>query len=59
MCLGFLIDSCNVTATWPLAKRVELNKLVQTVLQSPNKTSTPKVIASIIGKIRSAARTVP
>ena len=57
--LGFLINSRDMTVTWPLAKRLELRDLIQSVLDVKNHISQPKVIASIIGKIRSAARIAP
>ena len=57
--LGFLIDSRAMTVTWPLDKRMELRDLMLTVLQTKQHESTPKIIASIIGKIRSAAPIAP
>jgi hypothetical protein len=55
--LGFLIDSRAMTVTWPRAKRLELRDLILLALQG--KWTTPKIIASIIGKIRSAAVIAP
>jgi hypothetical protein len=57
--LGFLIDSRAMTVTWPLDKRLELRDMMLTVLQTKHRESTPRIIASIIGKIRSAARIAP
>jgi hypothetical protein len=57
--LGFLIDSRAMTVTWPLDKRVELRDLMLSVLRTKGHVSTPRIIASIIGKLRSAARVAP
>ncbi len=57
--LGFLINSRDMTVTWPLDKRLDLRALILTILQTKHYESTPRVIASIIGKIRSAARIAP
>jgi hypothetical protein len=57
--LGFLIDSRKMTVTWPLHKRLELRDMMLSVLQTKHHESTPRIIASIIGKIRSAARIAP
>ena len=57
--LGFLINSRDMTVTWPLKTRLELRDLILAVLRTKNHISTPKIIASIIGKIRSAARIAP
>ena len=58
--LGFLINTRAMTVTWPHAKRIELRDLILSVLQAkPKNTASPRVIASIIGKIRSAARIAP
>ena len=58
--LGFLINTRDMTVTWPYEKRIELRDLILTVLNAkPKHTASPRVIASIIGKIRSAARIAP
>jgi hypothetical protein len=57
--LGFLINSRAMTVTWPLDKRLELRALLLGVLRAKHHESTPRIIASIIGKIRSAARIAP
>ena len=60
LCLGFLINSRDMTViTWPLDKRLELRDLMLTILETKHHVSAPRVIASIIGKIRSAARIAP
>jgi hypothetical protein len=56
--LGFYINSREMTVTWPLEKRVELSELIVNVLAAKNATS-PRIIASIIGKLRSAAKIAP
>jgi hypothetical protein len=45
--------------TLPLAKCIDLQEQILQVLVHPRHQSTPKIIASIIGKIRSAARIAP
>ena len=58
--LGFFINTREMTVTWPHAKRIELRDLILDVFQvKPKHTASPRVIASIIGKIRSAARIAP
>jgi hypothetical protein len=57
--LGFFINSRTMTVTWPLDKRLELRDLMLGVLHAKHHESTPRIIASIIGKIRSAARIAP
>jgi hypothetical protein len=57
-CLGFYINSREMTVTWPLDKRVELSELIVDVLAAKNATS-PRIIASVIGKLRSAAKIAP
>jgi hypothetical protein len=57
--LGFLINSRTMTVTWPLDKRLELRDLMLGVLNAKHHKSTPRILASIIGKIRSAARIAP
>jgi hypothetical protein len=48
-----------MTVTWPIDKRLELRDMMLTVLHTRHFESTPRIIASIIGKIRSAARIAP
>ena len=57
--LGFLINSREMTLTWPLSKRLELRDLMVTILQTKHHETTPRIIASIIDKIRSAANIAP
>jgi hypothetical protein len=57
--LGFLIDSRAMTVTWPLVKRIDLREQILQALAHPRHQSTPKIIASIIGKIRYVARIAP
>jgi hypothetical protein len=57
--LGFLIDSRAMTVTWPRSKRLELIEQLMLVINAVRHVTTPKVIASIIGKIRSAAKIAP
>jgi hypothetical protein len=57
--LGFVINSRNMTVTWPLAKRLELRQQILLILADPNHETSPKEIASVIGKIRSAAKVAP
>jgi hypothetical protein len=58
-CLGFIINSRDMTVTWPLEKRLELRQQILLILADPNHEASPKEIASIIGKIRSAAKIAP
>jgi hypothetical protein len=49
-----------MTVTWPLAKRLELrDQIITEVINKRKHESTPRIVASIIGKIRSAARIAP
>ena len=57
--LGFLINSRDLTVTWPLEKRLELRQQILLILGRRGHEATPKEIASIIGKIRSAALIAP
>jgi hypothetical protein len=56
--LGFYINSRSMTVTWPLYKRQALYEDIQAALASPRKV-TPKLAASIIGKLRSASAIAP
>jgi hypothetical protein len=53
--LGFLICSRSMTVTWPWYKRTELYDEIMTCLQGRRPSLTPKGVASMIGKLRSAA----
>jgi hypothetical protein len=57
--LGFIIDSRAMTVTWPREKRIELANLILVILDSSRHESTPKEIASILGKLRSALTVAP
>ena len=57
--LGFLINSRDMTVSWPLVKRLELRTQMLLIINDPRHMSTPKAVASIIGKIRSAADISP
>ena len=56
--LGFYINSRTMTVTWPLYKRQALYADIQMALASPCKV-TPRMTASIIGKVRSAGEIAP
>jgi hypothetical protein len=56
--LGFYINSRTMTVTWPLYKRLALYEDIKTALASPRKV-TPRMTASIIGKVRSAGEIAP
>ena len=56
--LGFYINSRSMTVTWPLYKRQALYADIQLALASPRKV-TPRMTASIIGKVRSAGEIAP
>jgi hypothetical protein len=56
--LGFYINSRSMTVTWPLYKRQALYDDIQVALASPRKV-TPRMTASIIGKVRSAGEIAP
>ena len=58
MYLGFLIDSRRLLVTWPKPKRDELVVLILAVIANPRQV-LPKVVASILGKLRSASRLAP
>jgi hypothetical protein len=57
--LGFIINSRDMTVTWPLEKRLELRQQILEILARSNHKATPKEIASVIGKIPSAAMISP
>jgi hypothetical protein len=56
--LGFLIDSRALTVTWTLEKRLDLRDQITHLLANTSR-AIPKAVASIIGKIRSAAQIAP
>jgi hypothetical protein len=56
--LGYYINSRSMTVTWPLYKRQALYADIQTALASP-RTVTPRMTASIIGKVRAAGEIAP
>jgi hypothetical protein len=56
--LGFLIDSRAMTVTWTLEKRLELRDQIKDLLANTSR-AIPKAVASVIGKIRSAAQIAP
>jgi hypothetical protein len=54
--LGFIINSQDMTVSWPLYKREELFNELQAILILPSsrRQTTPRQTASILGKLRSA-----
>uniref|UniRef100_UPI002596FA89 hypothetical protein n=1 Tax=uncultured Marinobacter sp. TaxID=187379 RepID=UPI002596FA89 len=57
--LGFLICSRTLRVTWPLSKRAELFDEIMQALDLKCPWFKPKVVASIIGKQRSASLVAP
>jgi hypothetical protein len=59
--LGFIINSRDMTVSWPLYKREELFQELTTTLLLPSSRRhlTPKQTASILGKLRSAIKILP
>ena len=60
--LGFEVDCDQLLVTWPLDKRQQLHTLIQDLLPlQPNARvlATPKVVASIAGKLHSAGTVAP
>jgi hypothetical protein len=57
--LGFLICSRTLRVTWPLSKRAELFDEIMQALDLKRPWFQPKVVASIIGKLRSASLVAP
>jgi hypothetical protein len=55
MYLGFLICSRTMTVTWPYSKRKELYDKIMTALASARPSLTPRGVASMVGKLRSAS----
>jgi hypothetical protein len=56
--LGYYVNSRLMQVTWPLYKRAALILDIQKALENPRKVS-PKVAASIMGKVRSASDIAP
>lgn len=56
--LGFCINSRTMMVTWPLSKCMALLQDIPTALASPRK-GTPRMMASIMGKVRSAGEIAP
>jgi hypothetical protein len=54
MYLGFLVCSRTMTVTWPYYKREELHTEIMTALAGVRPSLTPRGVASMIGKLRSA-----
>jgi hypothetical protein len=59
MYLGFLINSRQMSVTWPLEKCLALRQQMPLVLAASGHETTPKNSASVIGQIRSAAKIAP
>ena len=60
MYLGFLVDTHDMTVSWPLAKRQRLHDELTEILAQPHPRSvSPKTMAHIIGVVRSAAEIAP
>jgi hypothetical protein len=57
--LGFLINSRTMMVTWPLYKRVALHDEIQLALAATHSCITPRLSASILGKIRSVGEVAP
>jgi hypothetical protein len=64
--LGFEIDTRGLTVTWPLAKRVDLAKRIDDILEGwisrdciGTVSCAPRFIAAILGLIRNAAQVAP
>ncbi len=57
--LGFLICSRTLLVTWPFYKRSELFDEIMQALELKRPWLKPKVVASIIGKLRSASLIAP
>jgi hypothetical protein len=57
--LGFLICSRTLRVTWPLYKRTKLFDESMQALGMKRPWFKPKVVASIIGKLRSASLIAP
>ena len=59
--LGFIINSRDMTVSWPLYKREELFYELQAILSLPSsrRQTTPRQTASILGKLRSAIQISP
>ena len=56
--LGYFINSRTMMVTWPLYKREALYADIQQALAEPSKVP-PKLVASIMGKVRAAGEIAP
>jgi hypothetical protein len=61
MYLGFIINSRTMTVSWPLYKREELYQELIAIVYLPKskRHMTPKQVASVLGKLRSAIQISP
>jgi hypothetical protein len=57
--LGYLINSCTLMVTWPYYKRTALFDEIMAALTARSRCITPKLAASILGKIRSVYDVAP
>jgi hypothetical protein len=57
--LGYHINSRSMMVTWPFYKRQALYDDIQDALKSQNRSITPKLAASILGKICSVGGIAP
>jgi hypothetical protein len=57
--LGYLIDSRAMLVTWPLYKREDLYNDIQSAIHAWRNEISPKLCASILGKIRSVSDLSP
>jgi hypothetical protein len=57
--LGFIINSRDLTVTWPLSKRLALRAEILAILARERGASTPKEFAPVLGKLRSASHIAP
>jgi hypothetical protein len=57
--LGYKINSRTLTVTWPYYKRAALLLEIESALEASNRCITPKLAASILGKIRSVYDVAP
>jgi hypothetical protein len=57
--LGYRVNSRTLMVTWPLYKRKALHEEIVEALNSKHRCVTPKLAASILGKIRSVYDVAP
>jgi len=57
--LGFIIDTHNMTVTWPLDKRQRLHTELTEILERKILYVSPKEMAHIVGVVRSASDVAP